>query len=507
MASNQGSWSRLPPEIQMEVIRFLPSVGGKCSELATVCRAWQIILEPLNFAEISLTVPRLMDPKSRDILSRKRDLIRYIWFRIELKDYDCIRCGNEDSDLDGLGDVNNQFITDALEGLFTMLSVWEPRGDLVLDISVYSPSDDKHWFKYLTFYSDTDQAECPPEYERNDPAHGWIDGRQTMAPTWMATERVFEEIFDTGPFDDETLEVEWWRSLPLVPAVGSVLFRQQTRRRWRPVTLASMLTRFPNIKELCYEPWRELDMIEILTDGYTGKLIESFSSTQLCRLTIFENFKESYRDEWQRGTRRPCPAVRVPDPAVTQKLARASLHLKTLSASFMVDADHFFAARQPYWTWDVLTSLALTSSILTNDADPMDINNMLQSAAAAALKMPSLDTLEIWNGRRGLAMVFQYKKKPAILTIRGTWELELAPEVRRAWDAVAHEEVVVQRSLIDLDKIRSHGDAIRELGLSAEVVRPVSLQQILIENRFQIHSALISNVFKSETPCVAITPQ
>lgn len=184
-------------------------------------------------------------------------------------------------------------------------------------------------------------------------------------------------------------------------------------------------------------------------------------------------------------TREPCPVVRVPDPAVSQKLARASLHLKTLSASFMVDADHFFAARQPSWTWDILTTLALTSSILTNDADPMDINNMLQSAAAAALKMPSLDILEIWNGRRGSAMVFQYKRQQAIITIRGTWEFELAPAVRRAWDAVAHEEVVVQRSLIDLDKIRSHGDAICELGLSAEVVRPVSLQQILIENRFQ----------------------
>lgn len=137
----------------------------------------------------------------------------------------------------------------------------------------------------------------------------------------------------------------------------------------------------------------------------------------------------------------------------------------------------------------MLTSLALTSSTLTNDANPVDINNMLQSAAAAALKMPSLDTIEIWNGRRGLAMVFRYERardwQPAIITIRGTWEFELAPAVRRAWDAVAHEEVVVQRSLIDLDKIRSHGDAIRELGLSAEVVRPVSLQQILIENRFQ----------------------
>ncbi|GKU21785.1 unnamed protein product [Fusarium langsethiae] len=267
MASNKGFWVHLPPEIQVEIIRILPSVGGKCGQLVTVCRAWQTILEPLNFAEISLTVPRLVDPKSRDILFGKRNLIRYIWFRVELKEYDCIRCCNEDPDLSGLDDTDNQFIVDAFEGLFTMLSVWEPRGDLVLDISVYSPSDDKHWFKYLTFHSDTDRAECPPEYERNDPAHGWIEGRQTMAPTWTATERVFDEIMGEGPFDDEPPEMEWWRSLPLVPVVGGVLFRQQTRRRWKLVTLASMLTRFPNIKELCYEPWRELGMIEIQTDS------------------------------------------------------------------------------------------------------------------------------------------------------------------------------------------------------------------------------------------------
>jgi hypothetical protein len=146
--------------------------------------------------------------------------------------------------------------------------------------------------------------------------------------------------------------------------------------------------------------------------------------------------------------RLPFPAIRVPNPAVSQELARASLHLKTLSASFMVDAGYFFAARQRSWTWDLLTSLALTSSTLTNDTNPMDINNMLQSAAAAALKMPNLDTIEIWNGRRGLAMVFRYERardrQPATITIRGTWEFELAPAVRQAWDAVAHEEVIVQ---------------------------------------------------------------
>ncbi|GKU06792.1 unnamed protein product [Fusarium langsethiae] len=457
MASNKGFWVHLPPEIQVEIIRILPSVGGKCGQLVTVCRAWQTILEPLNFAEISLTVPRLVDPKSRDILFGKRNLIRYIWFRVELKEYDCIRCCNEDPDLSGLDDTDNQFIVDAFEGLFTMLSVWEPRGDLVLDISVYSPSDDKHWFKYLTFHSDTDRAECPPEYERNDPAHGWIEGRQTMAPTWTATERVFDEIMGEGPFDDEPPEMEWWRSLPLVPVVGGVLFRQQTRRRWKLVTLASMLTRFPNIKELCYEPWRELGMIEIQTD--------SCADSKSNRILFLDTIVQA---DHIRELQRVLPRYMAQDDTLPMSRCQSSE----------------FRPRQRSWTWDMLTSLALTSSTLTNDANPVDINNMLQSAAAAALKMPSLDTIEIWNGRRGLAMVFRYERardrQPAIITIRGTWEFELAPVVRRAWDAVAHEE-----SFIDLDKIRSHGDMIRELGLSAEVVRPVSLQQILIENRFQ----------------------
>lgn len=259
MTSDKGHWGSLPTEIQLDVIRLLPGVDGKCSQLAPVCRAWQSIFEPINFAEISLTLPRLEDPKSRDILFRKRNLIRYIWFRVELKEYDCSRCTGKNYNLWGLDDAENQFIADAFEKLFTTLSTWEPRGDLVLDIGVYSPSDNKHWFKYLTFCSDTEVPKCPSEQELHDPAHGWTDGRQTKTPTNHAIERTFDEIMGSGPFHDETmgsglfddemlgeepsadeimgeesiyddsLEMEWWKSLPLVPAVGVVLLRQQTR--------------------------------------------------------------------------------------------------------------------------------------------------------------------------------------------------------------------------------------------------------------------------------------
>lgn len=208
----------------------------------------------------------------------------------------------------------------------------------------------------------------------------------------------------------------------------------------------------------------------------------------MCKLTIFENFNESYPERFFQ-----CPAIRVPNPAVSRKLARASLHLTTLSASFMADAGYFFAARQDLWTWDKLTSLALTSRVLTDDADTLDINNMLRDAAAAALKMPRLDTMELWNGRRGVAMLFRYQRardgQSAIITVRGTSELALGIAATQAWDVVAHRHchgrVVVQTSSIDPDVIRCHGDAILQLGLLTEVARPVSLRQILSEHRFR----------------------
>ncbi|KAG5755338.1 hypothetical protein H9Q72_003361 [Fusarium xylarioides] len=271
MAIDRIPWNRFPPEIQNEIVGLLPILGGKCSQLATVSRAWRSIIEPLNFAGISLTVPRLTDPNSQAILARKRNQIRYIWFRVELKQYDCTECAGADQDQWGLDEVDNQFIVDAFENLFTTLSAWESRGDLVLDISIYSPSDNQHWFKYITFSSDTSVGEPSHHGHQhgatvNDPAHGWVVGQPIHSPDKFAIDKVFEEIMGRGPFHDDETEMQWWRSLPCVPVVGVVLFRQQTRRRWKPLAIANMLTRFPNIKEVCYEPWRELGGMEKLTD-------------------------------------------------------------------------------------------------------------------------------------------------------------------------------------------------------------------------------------------------
>ncbi|KAF3806568.1 hypothetical protein GCG54_00008083 [Colletotrichum gloeosporioides] len=401
MSNANSSWARLPPELRNEVLSILSGPhGAKYSQLATISREWHSFFEPLIFAEISLTPSCLFDPNSTAIFFRKRSLIRYIWFRVELERYHCHK--------------------------------------------------------------------CPLEVEEDGNEEG---------------EDEDVDVFGENPADDNLI-VYAFQSLVTV-----VLLRQQTRRQWWPATLTNMLTRFPNMKELCYEPWREWSQSQQLNDQLTQQFIDSLHKTKLSKLTIFENFNEAYPESSPS-----CPSIRVPSPVVSHKLARASVQLTELSASYNVNASCFFwASKKLLLEWRNLTRLALTARALTGDADFEGINSILRNAAGAALRMPKLETMELWNGRQGVAMLFRYQKardgQSAFITVRGTLELPLGSTVTEALEAVAlrhhHGKVVVQSSLIDPTLIRCHGDAIRQLGLSVEVIRPVSLQQIIEEHQIR----------------------
>lgn len=181
--------------------------------------------------------------------------------------------------------------------------------------------------------------------------------------------------------------------------------------------------------------------------------------------------------------------VRDTDRAVARALGFTSLKLEHLAASFLVDADHFFSGMEPNWQWSNLTWLVITSNLFTPDVDNTnDIGDMLRGAAAAAMNMPRLETLEIWNGRKRFAGLFKYQPlrdtRKGRITWRGTWELAIGPSVVEAWAAVVRQkydehwslELVQER--LDEAVIKSHADAIERLMLSGQVIRPVSLQQI-----------------------------
>lgn len=228
-------------------------------------------------------------------------------------------------------------------------------------------------------------------------------------------------------------------------------------------------------------------------------LLESIPRLRnLKRLVVFENFNQQYPVVEQRFLNgedlAKCDKFRLSARAVCRMAARASLKLEHLAASFIVDASHFFDNIEASWAWPNLSSLALTSKLLTPNGDPIEIAAMLHAAAAAAMKMPQLETMEIWNGRKGLAALFKYqayrKRQPASITWRGTWNLTMRPSVIQAWEAVMQHHhqcdgwrIDLAQECLDEAAIKSHADAIHYLMLSCHVVRPISLQQIQIEQK------------------------
>lgn len=483
------------------ILEFLLTDGCSLAPLATVSKQWQAVIERHNSERINLTLWSI--PNLGLIPRRNRALVKYIWLSLELDEYDCSVCGdsgvNPNPDHWDNKTTNNCIIITAIHDLLFILSTWGPQGELKLDISIHSPSDQQHWFKYLTFGPDslshrqtTLDQRCDPRHQttfdqRDDPKHGWNTGKLSFAPTKLALDNVFSEIWG-GPhqlFFNENQESKWWQTLPEVPAITSVLLRLQTRRRWKPSTLAHMLSRFPNIEEFHYEPWRPWQKTDqAITDIAYCSLFGSITPG-LRKLVFFENFDEYYSSCFMESDQMRTPSFRT-----SQTIAKTSLELEHLSASFVIDANHFFNAIKPEWNWPRLNSLTLTSQLLQVHEDQEKINDMLEAAASTALKMLKLKTIEIWNGRIGSAALFRFQLKGencAVITWKATWKFTLQPRVIKAWKTVAYtynsnNYFLVQEFLDEAISITSHADAINYLGLS-KVLRPISLQQILTAHK------------------------
>ncbi|KAL6814597.1 hypothetical protein V8C40DRAFT_277294 [Trichoderma camerunense] len=377
------TWNGLPTEIRLLIFKALAQDGCRLSPLATVSREWQIELMPHNFARIKLTPSCLADFNS--MIRRNRASVAYIY------------AGAEFEEALAIGDTDHCPIT-----------------------TIYSPSDSKHWFKYLTFMPDT-ALDTLDGRLHHDPGHGWGFGGSYHSPPRRVLLKSFHPMMEEGPFDSDQSELQWWDRLP------------SNRRKWKPKSLAHMEWNFK--QGLTYRQY-----------PYLSKSIQRFNGN-LKRIVVFENFNQQY----------PMTMQRFP---------------------FGVEVSGHFFNIEPSWEWPNLTSLVLTSKLLAPDKSPIEIGAMLQAAAAVATKMPQLKTMEIWNGRKGVAALFKYQVfhdvQQARIIWRGTWEFIMEPSVIRAWEAF---------ELLDEATIKSHGGAIGYLMLSGQVIRPISLQQIRIEQR------------------------
>lgn len=246
MVAGQMVWGSLPPEIQLMILESLNQDEHCVARYATVCREWQTVIEPKNFNRLKLTLSRL--PEFRDMVHRQRRLVKYIWLCIELQQYDCSQCETEETD--SWHESNTIIIERAFRELLSYLSTWEPSGNLLLDISVHSPSDSKHHFKYLHFGSDAvpEPEDGQERANTHDPHHGWVNDKQICPPSIRSIYRLFGEI---------EMPLDFWKDLPVVTAVTGLLLRRQTRCRWEAETLEELLKLLPRLQKFHYEPWRE----------------------------------------------------------------------------------------------------------------------------------------------------------------------------------------------------------------------------------------------------------
>ncbi|KAH7263472.1 hypothetical protein BKA59DRAFT_540890 [Fusarium tricinctum] len=424
---------------------------------ASVSKEWRTVIEKGNFSHLKLNSTCL--GFLAQLTEEQTAQIDHIWLNVKLKSYTCGECGSDESLTWSL--LNNRTVATSVASLFDILANWnwkeaELDRHLTLELNTYSPSDSEHWFKHCYFGAPgEDKFEVLAQSGKvHDPHHGWWHGRNTRPPPNGALRRPFES-YSTSFYRDG-------QELPLVYAVTKFILRRQCRRQLDPWALSYLWSKLPRLKEICYEPWQLLQG----SSNACGKWVryERIMSLSLRasieKVTIFEDLNEKYLDLLQRPQSPelyPAPdRVRVPTPAVGAAFAARSRQLEHLSVAFLVDA---------------------RDSSTTTTA--RETNELLKRAALIALNMSKLEKMVLWNGSKEEACSFTYcQGDDASLVWKGTWDLMLEDEVLDAWRAVV--EVEVEKQVLT-DEIKSHGDAVKYLGLQS-VVDKVSLQQIRAEN-------------------------
>ncbi|KAK0721488.1 hypothetical protein B0T21DRAFT_414669 [Apiosordaria backusii] len=496
-------WERLPKEIRLMILEQFLSLseieGFSVASAAAVCQEWQPVIEKHTFRSLHLS---FQDPATRYHICRlpkRSESIRHLNFGIFLREYgykevvNACKYTSRNWTLERADAIQIEF---SLRHMFTILRRIKPnrRKQLEVDLTVESPSDPIHHFG----------CDCGQSMELYDLERNWewaddVQARPTPPP-W-AVRKLFDYIYVPSEL--------WSQHPPLkAPAVTKLTLRRQTRRRWPwEGALEEIIRRFPNLEELHWEYWPF--MIKIGQSASKGVDLGFFS--RMKRVTIFQDFREDIHEAIRLFFPHDDDDVfnnaRSAPPGGSMAFAKASYNLESFAGSFVVDAKDFLPTSVS--VWPNLTSLALTSGLLVpcpedddHDEYIKEINKMFERAAGAALRMPCLQVMELWNGKKGVAGCFRFRvstragyRRVGTISWTGTWELAFGERIIRCWQEVswgldAFFELGTTKPLKE-DSIKSHADAIIQLQLENQVIHPISLAEIQEETSWNEDSAYI----------------
>ncbi|KAL6828164.1 hypothetical protein V8C40DRAFT_240338 [Trichoderma camerunense] len=413
--------------------------------------------------------------------------VQFVCLRIELPEYDCKKCKKGESPREVR--ANQRLFTTAVYDLFFLLSQWEEHCDVTLEISVHSPSDALHYCQELKsriHHKATASRIQLRFFTKGKATHGWRRGRQIDNPPDGAKLRVFGHPKGLG-FDLRTSLAWKLETLPEVKVVTWLLIRRQFYRHFSvPKALEPMIKSLSRLESFSYEPWRGID-----TNKFSGRQIRDEEHTRLF-LDVIQHHKslrrvsmfESFNRAMHTGGRRDAY------PALGQGLAITSQNLESVLAAFNVDAKDFFYAffpsqnpePLPSMSWSSLKYISLSSQLLI----PGHYNVLIQVAAAAALEMPKLRCMELWNGGTHVtSCIFSYcamHYRQRHIKLLSTWNGQLSKEAITCWRKVAERDAwcVLEASsrYLDANVFDSHTSILQCLQLRGGLLHNVSLCEI-----------------------------
>lgn len=362
---------------------------------------------------------------------------------------------------------NNVVFTKPLWELLDILSWWE-RTDanhgqqLTLELSAHSPCDSKHLLKDDAEHEDDypyragiaaqrdyiarrraptlqeQVARDPSGHDQN--AYFMLNFATNQIPNYngVRAERLISPLkFDT--FGVKFRPEQRRDRLPEVKMVSSFLMRRQYYRMLEFIDLRRLVMEsLTGLRDMRCERWRTHSLpfpdyklgLTLNPSIVGGTIFGSTVPSPLETFSLFEDF--STKMHGPQGVKVPRPS----EIKILHWVAISAVNMKNLAVSFLSDAKH--CLQFPARTLPKLESLALTSQ---HWLEPTQENTqkLLYLAAKAALKMPSLQIMEIWTCRNGHAAIFRYEatgtsySSAARLTWRCSWD---AAEKPIAWDGV-----------------------------------------------------------------------
>ncbi|KZL64728.1 oxoglutarate iron-dependent oxygenase [Colletotrichum tofieldiae] len=447
-----ASWNGLPVELRGLILEHLAfgAVAERRSRIwkakskrhdmgsyAVVCRQWQGFIEKINFSKLEISTAK--DLASFDEILQnpaRRSYLRRVSLRVELPRYANKLAKIPETDVEQ--NDNEVAFTQGIWNFFDILSKWTPSGSgIELELSAASPSDKNKYFGEMGLDQD-------------------------------GNSRFFDHDLDFC-FITAGCDQIGRHGLPEVSVVSSCQVLRRNHRNFSSRALLTVFSSLPQLREVRFEPWHQVDMeAQLEVDSDHARTLP-FWPSHIKRISIFEHF-DAFADggegEWEdadsgdeneteANNDMAAPGLAMAEaedagdvprtscPSLGHNLGHLSLQAEEMAVSNVSDVSDFFEGllsrnRAPP-VWKNLRRLALTSNMMIDGADSEPINNVLRTVAKAAKHMPALQILEIYKTDQFGGAVFRYSVETLSTTAtwESTWDFRVSKDVKAAWGEVA----------------------------------------------------------------------